>query len=380
MPTKNKKKRVRKNTEMDFIQKENMKNEKINNKNSARNLTPKTYFKTCLYQDVSLKCKKKSRKKVKQEDFVIPMINEYEKLVTINFNLSQLKSISRKYKQKVSGNKSQLIFNLYNFLKFSYHAISIQKMIRGYIMRKFIKLHGPAIIDRKCVNDTDFLTFQNIKDIPFQQFYSYKDKDNFVYGFDICSLFNMIKDEEYKKNPYNRNNLPETIMDDLIKIIKMGKKINYNIDITLTSDIEELSEKKQVELRAVSVFQKFDSLGFITNSHWLMGLPRLYCKRYLRELYDVWNYRAQLSNEVKREIYPPNGKIFGNINLSHVLANNTELQLKTLILDICERLITKGITHNAKSLGCFYALGTFTMVSSNCANSLPWLYESFLLQ
>ena len=42
-----------------------------------------------------------------------------------------------------------------------------------------------------------------------------------------------------------------------------------------------------------------------------------------------------------------------------------------------KRLITKGVTQEARSLGCFYALGTFTIVSQSASNSLPWLYESF---
>ena len=48
-------------------------------------------------------------------------------------------------------------------------------------------------------------------------------------------------------------------------------------------------------------------------------------------------------------------------------------------MDIIEKLITNGINNEASSLGCFYALGTFTIVSQDAASSLPWLYESFLI-
>ena len=46
-------------------------------------------------------------------------------------------------------------------------------------------------------------------------------------------------------------------------------------------------------------FQKIDNMGYITDSNWITRLPRSRCIRYLRELDDVWNYRAQITNETK---------------------------------------------------------------------------------
>ena len=47
-----------------------------------------------------------------------------------------------------------------------------------------------------------------------------------------------------------------------------------------------------------------------------------------------------------------------------------------LVLFIIENLITKGIDKNAKCLGAFYVLGALTLVNSDAASALPWLYES----
>ena len=120
----------------------------------------------------------------------------------------------------------------------------------------------------------------------------------------------MLKNDEYTKNPYNRNKLPDNTLKNIINIIKISKKFNYPLKIDLDDELKSLSVKKQTELRAVKIFQKIDSMGFITNSKWLMGLNRHLTKRYLRELDDVWNYRAQLSQDTKNEILPPNGKLF----------------------------------------------------------------------
>ena len=103
------------------------------------------------------------------------------------------------YKQKTSGNKQELIFLLYNYLKYSNYAILIQKMVRGHLRRYLNKLRGPGF-NSDCVNETDFYTLEDLKNLDSSQFYSFKDKDNFVYGFDICSIYNMIVKEKQKKN------------------------------------------------------------------------------------------------------------------------------------------------------------------------------------
>ena len=355
------------------------KNKKLTNK--VRKLSPKTFLKEYIYYDITEKCKKKSKRKIKMEEFEIPRFDEYEQLIKKNYNVGQLKSISRKFGQKVSGNKKELIYNLYNYLKYSYYCIKIQKIYRKFIIKKFINLHGPSVFNKKCLNETDFLTFEKIKDIPFYQLYTYKDNDGFIYGFNICSIYNMLKNKEYTKNPYNRNDLPKNTLKNLKKIIRISKRLNFSINIHIKNDTENMSIEKKFELEAISLFQEIDQMGFITDSKWLTGLSRSKCIFYIRELDDVWRYRAQISTQTKREIINPNGCLYVGVNtFSELFNNSTDLELKKFILKSVKRLITKGINQESKSLGCFYALGTFTIVCQEAANSLPWLYESFILQ
>ena len=39
-------------------------------------------------------------------------------------------------------------------------------------------------------------------------------------------------------------------------------------------------------------------------------------------------------------------------------------------------MINKGINNNSCVLGSYYVLCALTMVSSDAANTLPWLYEA----
>lgn len=345
-------------------------------KYKKRNTSPKTFIRKNIFdQNIILQ---KKRKKIKEEDFKILNFNEYEHVLKYNYNVQQLKQMCRFYKQKISGNKKELVFLIFNYLKYSYYTEKIQKIFKGYIVRKLFKLKGPALINRKlCVNDRDFLTFDSTKDISNDQFFSYKDVDNFVYGFDICSLYNMLN--EYNKNPYNRRNFPKNLKNDIIKIIKLSKSLNIKINISLGNDIEELSYEKKIELKTVDIFQIIDNSGFITNKEWFLSLDRLRLKRYLRELQDIWNYRSQISNDIRRKINPQHGDPFFGFNV-HVLLHKSKEVLQNRILDIIKIFITAGEDSDSRSLGIYYVLGAFTIVNNNAAQALPWLYESFYYQ
>ena len=84
------------------------------------NISPKSYLKNMVFESIKDKLQKK-RKKISSDDFEIPEINQYELLLTKGYNVKQLKDICKFYKQKKSGNKSELIFLLYNYMKFSYY-------------------------------------------------------------------------------------------------------------------------------------------------------------------------------------------------------------------------------------------------------------------
>ena len=82
------------------------------------------------------------------------------------------------------------------------------------------------------------------------------------------------------------------------------------------------------------------------------------------------------SHETKLKINPGHGNPFWNINITVLLSKSFEV-LQNRILDIIETFITKG-EEEGRALGTYYVLGTLTIVSHTAANSLPWLYESFI--
>jgi hypothetical protein len=289
--------------------------------------------------------------------------------------------IAKNYKLKISGNKNQLLTRIYSFLYFSSYIIKIQKIFRGNVARKYKLLHGPASINRKlCTNTDDFVTMEPVEEINYHQFISYKDIDGFIYGFDIISLHNLFlksKDIESIRNPYNRNLIPESVIKTIKSIIKISRILKIHVNLHYEDDTQSISNEKMVELRALSLFQNIDSLGNYSNSQWFLSLNRNQLIKFLRELADIWNYRAQITPETKRNICPPSGDPFRNLNIQYIHTEQNMTNVKKVVLEVLEKIVNSGVDRDSRALGACYVLGSLTLVNEEAATSIPWLFQSF---
>ena len=336
---------------------------------------------------ITLKCEKnmiivKKPVKISEENITIPTINNYYEMTRYNYNLNQLKMIAKNYKLKISGNKTQLFTRLYSYLYFSSYIIKIQKIFRGIIARKYKLYHGPAALKRKiCTNTNDFITMEPIEEINYHQFLSYNDTDGFVYGFDIISLHNLFlkskEDCSHVKNPYNRSLIPELVIKTIKSIIRLSRILKVHINLHYEDDTQTLSNEKTVELRALSLFQNIDALGNYSNYKWFLSLNRIQLIKFIRELADIWNYRAQITYETKRNICPPNGDPFRNMNMNYIITESNIYNVRKVILEVLEKLVNMGVDRDSKTLGACYVLGSLTLVNEDAATSIPWLFQSF---
>ena len=326
--------------------------------------------------EITAKNKKLKKTKVSNDEFVIPKYHEYFWLNDYNYTLNQLRAICRNYKLAISGNKHQLIERTSTYLKNSLFANKIQKVYKGHLQRRYNKTHGPAFMQRSvCNNANDFYSLDEIQEIPVSQFFSYKDDDGFIYGFDIVSLYNLIlTNGNDAMNPYNRNPLPVTIVNKIREKIRLSHILKIPISIALDT-APVMNAQKKHELRVLSLFQEIDSLGNYSNPAWFTSLSRAEIVKYLRELLDIWTYRAQLSIETKYQICPPNGDPLRNTNINFIHNLNTD-SLQRFVLGVMENLVKNGINRDSKSLGAYYVLAGLTLVNNDAAEAMPWLYHS----
>jgi len=313
----------------------------------------------------------------REMDVLIPTFSDYNTFLKNNYKQSFLKEICKFYKLKISGNKPILNNRIYLYLLSCNSAIILQKYCRRYFVQTYFKLIGPALQNRSlCMNSTDFFTFENINDIKYNNFFSYKEEDNSIWGFSIISIYNLfIKSDKQTINPYNRNIIDLTYLNDVKHLIKLNKIFNNPINIILNDNVECISEKKKIEFKCLELFQYIDELGNYTDISWFTSLTSNLLIQFLRELYDIWQYRLQLDIKTKQEICYPDGNPFKYINFNH-LHNYTFIYLQKTILSVIEQFIKSGISNVSRNLGANYVLCGLTLVNDNAAIAMPWLYQS----
>lgn len=373
------------NEENNSILNENMdiyimgKNKKNSLKNSLKNMNYKDIINNIdnnKIDDNDIKEKKRTN------ILLIPKIFEYETFIQNKYTAIELKQICRFYKLKVTGKKQILIDRIYKYLKHSFYVIKIQKLYRGYLIRHYLNLHGSVYKykDRhKCVNDTDFLSLEDIKEIQLKDFFSFEEM-GFIYGFHIESIYNLIKKSGHNTlNPYTRREINKNTIDNIKKLRRYNillKMNNVNEEEKL-DNMKSLTQEQKIKIYANSIFQSIDELGHYSDADWLLNLNKYELIRFIRELSDIWEYRASISIETKKNIYP-NGNIFQNIRLQRLMISSFE-EVRNISLKLIKRFIMSGINNENKNLGAIYVLGALTIVNNSAANALPWLYETFHL-
>ncbi|MFY7728449.1 MAG: SAP domain-containing protein [Flavobacterium sp.] len=323
--------------------------------------------------------KPKKTIKITEEKLAIPSIDAHAEFAHHNYNLPQLKAIAKHYQLKLTGNKPQLVSRIYSYLYLSSCIVRVQARFRGYLARSYTRLRGPAAMRRSlCTNAEDMVTMEPVMEIPFHQFFSYRDADGFVYGFDINSLHNLYtKSCGEFNNPYTRTKFPSEVFRHIRQLIRIGRILHHTIDIVFADDTKLVSGERAIEMRTVKLFQTIDELGHYSNSNWFLSLTRQQVIRFIRELVDIWTYRAQLPIETKCAICPPYGDPFRNVSGVYIHNEPDLWNIKKVVLEIMEKLVNSGTDKDSKALGAYYVLGSLTLVHPDAASSLPWLFQSF---
>jgi hypothetical protein len=352
----------------------------------------------------------KSNKKNKTQINISLSYSDYikDKNGLRKYKLPELKSIAKNLRLHITGTKPVLIERIEGLFERFSKVIKIQRIIRGFIVKKSFQLRGEAFKNRAiCVNNTDFYTLEPLNEIDFEVFYSYKDEKNFQYGFNVTSLIKLMKNKNKEiLNPYNREPMTNQVITDIFSLYKkihllfpyileqedmpthkpinnvpminnIHNSIHNNIQLTqeIQNKIRNIREKP-IQVRINELFMEIDQLGNYTESTWFSRLSiRDYVKLY-RSLYDIWNYRAQLSHTMKQNICIL-GNPFYNIFNERIYYNEVSLErIQEACLIVFENMVYTGIDIENRKIGTMHALSALTLVSQNARDTMPWLYDS----
>lgn len=341
---------------------------------------------------------------------------------------SAKKAIRKMHDFALVGNKKVMLQRLIYYFEQEKASIVLQKYLRGFLTRLFCKLLGPAKHNRKiCVNETDFNTLEPIDEIPYDDFYSYKDSSDYIYGFQLSSLLAYKKSQKAStfKNPYTRMPMKRqlTSIYKLVRLRKIvtckylppkrrvQKKVTHvkreqsqsqsqeeqNGDVSMRPsydttalhlfqqyryDPQEMIEKlrhlrtKSVLERCRFLFSEIDVLGNYSSYAWFLNLERMKYVRYFRILRDIWNYRGQIPSSVRLKICP-----LWDPFMVITMNNTSELtieQLQTMCLSVMEDIIYTGVSEEFRMLGALHVLSVLTIVSYEAREAMPWLYEALM--
>ena len=278
-------------------------------------------------------------------------------------------------KNMLESTMKHLFDRLNSYEKYLDTIIFIQQRIKKNIKENQLKLYGEGFFNKnQCQNLEDFYTFETYHDISDDYFFSYKDTQDKIYYFDIRSFNKLLDSSKTPKNPYNR----EPISENIIKIAK--KRLEYMETRGIPTKFKEpkitMTEEQLFNSRVLDIFQKIDALNVTaagTNPKWFIDLNIIKLQKFYRNLEDIWNYRADLSLEQKKQIVP-NNDLF-NISINKIFLIDNLKKVRDIILNDLDKLITSGISDNHKSTGCYYILIALSEISPDCAVALPWLVQ-----
>ena len=323
-----------------------------------------------------------SGKKVKcpDADFVMPSVMDYSGFLSYKYKKSQLQHMARSYRLPVSGSVGELTIRVYTYLSIHAYVVPFQSLWRGYLRRKCNALRGPAFMDRKkCNNDEDFLTGDTMREVGIDQFVSYVACDEFVYGFDIVSLYNLkLKSGSGDVlNPYTREAIPPRVFLDLTALLNITKKV-YRIPIDVTFEMPAATSPRNMTIdeRVTELFSSIESHGYYPTTEWFMDLERSELIRMFREMSDIFLYRASIPPDTQRRICPQNP--FRSIStMVNIMQSYEDIFVaRDILLYVACSVVMSGIEPADRALGTIVFLQALTLVSAGARHSYPLFYES----
>jgi hypothetical protein len=323
-----------------------------------------------------------SRKKVKcpDADFVMPSAIDYSGFLSYKYKKTQLQDMARFHRLLISGSVNDLTIRVFTYLSIHANAIPLQSLWRGYLRRKCNALRGAAFMDRKrCNNDEDFLTGDTMREVGIDQFVSYVACDEFVYGFDIVSLYTLkLKSGSGEVlNPYTREAIPPGVFLDLTELLNITKKV-YKIPIDVTFEMPAATSPRNmtIEERVTELFSSIETHGYYPTTSWFTDLDRPQLIRMLRELSDIFLYRASIPPDTQRRICPENP--FRSISaMVNIMQSYEEIFVaRDILLYAARSIVMSGIESSDRALGTIVFLQALTLVSDGARDSYPLFYES----
>lgn len=257
-------------------------------------------------------------------------------------------------------------------------AVNLQRWWRTTVRLRRWRRQGPAANDPTLAdNQEDLYTLDPVSTIPTIYRWSYMDPHKHIWIFDVRSL-SMLRAEDGHKNllnPYTREPIPEKAEASFQERCRTLRAKKYCL---VHSSDAEMTAEQLWHQKVLDVVQKYDMLGYHTCISWFEELqPAALCLFYT-ELWELWNYRLQLSTHIKNQVAPGWNKaetLLFKWLPSEVRNRRDKKWWQKVMLEMLDRLVSAGQVKEQKILGALYAMTAFAIVSPTVRAAYPWLVE-----
>jgi hypothetical protein len=323
----------------------------------------------------------------------------YDELVNLDFRSTKgslirketglsaksLKIIIKEFKNKLSDDdrkeENPKIFGIVE------NNEKVSAILSGLATRTLLKQKGPGFFNRaKSSNPEDFCSFELVAKIDRKHFHSFYE-NGLIFSYDVRSLMALVKstNESYvkkknpsgsltnisqitqiPKNPYTCIDIPEYTFFFVRRLI--GREY-----LKTTGKVAKIPQKQKIVNRAFELFHFIDSFGYITDLNWFLNMDLRQLKSWYRSGHDLWNHRAQLTEQQKITISPK--YIPFHLPTAFVSRINSKKSLQQIILKQIEILTMYGEDVPTRGLGCIYVLMIFTAINHEIARALPGIAQ-----
>lgn len=182
-------------------------------------------------------------------------------------------------------------------------AILIQRIWRGYFIRRWMRLAGPGVLKRSvCHNEEEVVTFDDKKSVSPLDYFSFEEAGK-VYWFDIRSIFETMISNLNPTNPYTR----EPLSTDTRVRLRVLSAIRTRANRDMIHDMKKtVTFGKALENKWTSVCQILEENGFsdvLPNYFLMLSEIQLYAFA-LMLTQDITAWAAQHTSPTsRRKVY-----------------------------------------------------------------------------
>lgn len=265
-----------------------------------------------------------------------------------------------------------------NLVLLNQKAKKIQNWWKLYVGFYRFKKQGPGVcIPSEAQNQTDIYTLDATSSIPNVYRWTYADSRGCIWFFDIRSL-SMTHAEDSREtllNPYTREPLGKKAEQSFQTRCKWLRDRKYCLVHMAET---ELTPEQVWHQNVLDVTMKYDVLGYHTCLNWFEELSIQQLYSFYSELWQLWMFRLDLSNEIKELVVPKwsaSDRLLFKWMPSELRFRPEKKWWQRVILDILNRFVSSAQLKEHKILGALYGMTAFAIVSPRVRYHYPWLVE-----